>query len=596
MEHHIYLLPDNIANQIAAGEVVQRPANAVKELLENAIDAHATEIQLIVVEGGKNLIQVIDNGKGMNEIDARMCFERHATSKIKKIDDLYQIRTMGFRGEALASIAAVARVELKTRTSQNNTGTYIEIDSSEIKKQEPCATPVGTNIAMKNLFFNVPARRHFLKSNTTEAKHIIEEFIRISLSYPEIHFSFTNNQELIYHLPKGHLKQRIIQLFGNSYENNLLEVNQQSDFLHIYGFVGKPKIARKTRGEQYFIVNHRFIKNPYLNHAINTAFDNMIGSDEYPFYVLMIDINPLEIDVNVHPTKQEIKFSDERLIYTFLQSSIKQALAQFSITPSIDFGLDKEIQNLPSLNTTFTDENKKETEKTSLYQQFTHPHQAHKIDHEWQSFFESSTPSLVQENIVANQQTLFEKNILQYPIKQIFSTYILVLTSQEILILQQALLHQTILYHEFVTHREKPPISQMLLTPEEIQFSPADAEILKEINDILQQMGYHIVLKDTHIFEVQAIPIFAENQSIQESLEILVEYYKHASDIVDNQPHRVAASLAKSLAIHSGMSLSDEKIKYLLTQWLHIQQPQYHFSGKKIFVQIQKSNVQQWFV
>ncbi|MGL4347702.1 MAG: DNA mismatch repair endonuclease MutL [Chitinophagaceae bacterium] len=593
MENHIYLLPDNIANQIAAGEVIQRPANAVKELLENAIDAQATQIQLIIAEGGKNLIQVIDNGKGMNDIDARMCFERHATSKIKKIDDLFQIHTMGFRGEALASIAAVAHVELKTRTYNNNTGTYIEVESSEIKKQEPCATSLGTNIAMKNIFFNIPARRHFLKSNTTETKHILEEFTRIALSFPEVQFSFTRNQQLEYHLPKGNLKQRIIQLFGNNYENNLLEVNQKSDFLAIYGFIGKPKIARKTRGEQYFIVNHRFIKNPYLHHAINTAFNNIIEKEEYPFYVLMIEINPLEIDVNIHPTKQEIKFSDDRLIYTFLQSSIKQTLAQFSITPSIDFELDKEIQNLPSLSKTFTEEDKKEITTSSLYQQLTYPNQAYKINSEWQSFFESSKPSLIQQNVASTP--FFEKSLLEYPIQQLFATYILVFTTQELLIFQQSLLHQTILYHQFIESPSKEHISQVLLSPEKIQFSPSDTEILKEITALLQLMGYHITAMGENCFKVHAIPTFAKNDSIQESLEILVEYYKHASDIVDNQHYRVATSLAKSLSIHAGMPLNHEKIKHLLELWLQIGQPEYHFSRKKLFLKIKKLEVQQWF-
>src|SRR5918993_822373 len=288
----INLLPDNIANQIAAGEVIQRPASAVKELLENAVDAGATEIKLIVNDAGKALLQVIDNGKGMSETDARMCFERHATSKIKNIDDLFHIRTMGFRGEALASIAAVAQVELKTRKADNDAGTYIEIENSVVKKQEPVAAPVGTSICMKNLFFNVPARRNFLKSNPSELRHIVDEFIRVAMSFPDIFFSLTSNGQQVFHLERGTLKQRIVQILGNSYNARLVSVQENTDYMNIYGFVGKPETAKKTRGDQYFFVNNRFIRSAYLTHAVMGAYQDMIGSDTFPAYVLFIDLDP----------------------------------------------------------------------------------------------------------------------------------------------------------------------------------------------------------------------------------------------------------------------------------------------------------------
>jgi DNA mismatch repair protein MutL len=310
----IQLLPDNIANQIAAGEVIQRPASAVKELLENAVDAKATEIKLLINDAGKSLIQVIDNGAGMSETDARMSFERHATSKIKNIDDLFHIRTMGFRGEALASIAAVAQVELRTKRMEDETGTFIAIENSIVNKQEPVAAPTGTSIAMKNLFFNVPARRNFLKSNAAEMRHIVDEFVRVAMSFPQIFFSLTSNGQEVFHLDAGTLKQRILQLLGNSYNAKLVAVKEETDYMNIHGFIGKPETAKKTRGDQYFFVNNRFIKSPYLNHALSGAYQEMIAHDSFPMYVLFIDINPEQVDVNVHPTKQEKKFEYEKIV------------------------------------------------------------------------------------------------------------------------------------------------------------------------------------------------------------------------------------------------------------------------------------------
>src|SRR5215213_9748858 len=353
----IQLLPDNIANQIAAGEVIQRPASAVKELMENAVDAGATSIQLIVNDAGKSIVQVIDNGKGMSDTDARMCFERHATSKINTIDDLFHIRTMGFRGEALASIAAVAQVELKTRRAEDEVGTCIEIENSVVKRQEPAGLPVGTSIAMKNVFFNVPARRNFLKSNAAEMRHIVDEFMRVALAFPGVFFSLTGRGQEIFHLEKGSLKQRIVQVMGQHYNARLVTVQEKTDYLNIYGFVGKPDTAKKTRGDQYFFVNNRFIRSAYLNHAVMSAFKEMIAADSFPLYTLFIDLDPAQIDINVHPTKQEIKFEDEKIVYAFVQAAVKHALAQFSITPTLEFDLDASIQQLDSVSKPFTEEN-----------------------------------------------------------------------------------------------------------------------------------------------------------------------------------------------------------------------------------------------
>ena len=333
----IRLLPDAVANQIAAGEVVQRPASAVKELLENAVDAGATSIKLLIKDAGKALIQVIDNGSGMSERDARMCFERHATSKIETANDLLTIHTLGFRGEALASIASIAQVEIRTKRNEDELGTCVQIDGSDVKNQYPVTAPDGTSIAVKNLFFNVPARRNFLKSNTLELKYIIEEFFRVALVTPQIAFYFYNNDKILHQVTASTLKQRIVELFGNHYNPRLIPVEQESSIVNIKGFIGKPEFAKKKRGEQYFFTNGRFIKSPYLNHAIENAFRELIPNDAYPTYFIYLTIDPKTIDVNIHPTKTEINFQDVKNIFAILQSSIRQSIGKFNITPSLDF-------------------------------------------------------------------------------------------------------------------------------------------------------------------------------------------------------------------------------------------------------------------
>ncbi|MBK7959398.1 MAG: DNA mismatch repair endonuclease MutL [Bacteroidetes bacterium] len=360
MSDIIQLLPDHIANQIAAGEVIQRPSSAVKELIENAIDANATHIQLIIKSAGKVLIQIIDNGKGMSATDARLCFEKHATSKIKKIDELFSLRTKGFRGEALASIAAVAQVELKTRQAQDELGTKILIEDSEVKSQEPCQTPLGTSISMKNIFYNVPARRNFLKGDSVEMRHIIDEFERLALAHTDIFFSLIHNDTEIYHLPIGNLRQRITQIFGKNYDQRLVPVNEKSDIIYIHGFIGKPDYTKKTRGEQLLFVNQRFIKNAYINHAIMTGFEGLIAKDEYPLYVLFIDIDPATIDINVHPSKQEIKFEDDRLVYSFVNAGVRHALAQYNLTPSLDFNQDNTLNSFDSFIKPIFNQNQKD--------------------------------------------------------------------------------------------------------------------------------------------------------------------------------------------------------------------------------------------
>ncbi len=513
MADRILLLPDNIANQIAAGEVIQRPASAVKELLENAVDAGATEIKLIVADAGKALIQVIDNGSGMSETDARMAFERHATSKIRSIDDLFHIRTMGFRGEALASIAAVAQVELRTRRPQDEVGTCLDIENSLVVKQSPVATAVGTSISMKNLFFNVPARRNFLKSNGAEMRHIVDEFIRVALSFPALFFSLNTNGQQLFHLDAGSLKQRVVQLLGNGYANKLVAVKEDTDYLNIQGFVGKPETAKKTRGDQYFFVNNRFIRSAYLNHAVQNAYQQLIATDAFPMYVLFIDLDPTQVDVNVHPTKQEIKFEDEKIVYAFVQAAVKHALAQFSITPTLDFELDASIQSLDAIQKPYTQETKKAAGSSALFQTFTSAGQAHKIE---PGRSNSGFPSLqdykdepatpangnAQPKEAAGPQPHFSSLLASAmqpqatqhaPIHlqdapaavadakptQLFGTYILVPAAHHFLLVHQQAAHERILYDRLaLSVAGKPIATQRSLFPATIELATADAMLL----------------------------------------------------------------------------------------------------------------------
>src|ERR1051326_1517007 len=556
----ILLLPDNIANQIAAGEVIQRPASAVKELLENAVDAGATEIKLIINDAGKALLQVIDNGSGMSETDARMSFERHATSKIQTIDDLFHIRTMGFRGEALASIAAVAQVELKTKRTDDETGTYIEIENSLVKRQEPIAMANGTSIAMKNLFFNVPARRNFLKSNAAEMRHIVDEFTRVALSFPHIFFSLTANGQQIFHLEAGTLKQRIIQLLGSTYNAKLVSVKEETDYMNIYGFVGKPETAKKTRGDQYFFVNNRFIKSAYLNHAVMNAYQEMIPGDSFPMYVLFIDLDPTQVDVNVHPTKQEIKFEDEKIIYAFVQAAVKHALAQFSVTPTLDFDLDESIQQLPAIQQPFTKEKQEAVTSTSIFKGFTQKHQAHFIEKSelknWKDFFES--PKQSQERIEKPETLSYDSRLTTHDVQltQLLNTYILYPSTKGFLLIHQQAAHERIIYERLnEATKGKAVATQRSMFPVSIELSPADTALLQELMSDLQHLGYMIEPFGKNSFVVQGTPADVEQGNEKQVIDSLLEQYKHFSNEMKfSKREKLIRSLAWQQAIKPGRS------------------------------------------
>lgn len=604
----IQLLPDNIANQIAAGEVIQRPASAVKELLENAVDAGASRIQLFVNDAGKALIQVIDNGKGMSETDARLAFERHATSKIRSIEDLFRIKTMGFRGEALASIAAVAQVELKTKRQEDELGVLIAIENSRVINQEPVAMQIGTSIAMKNLFFNVPARRNFLKSNPSELRHIVDEFIRVAMSFPDIFFSLSSNGQEVFHLETGSLKQRIVQILGNSYAAKLVSVQEHTDYLNITGFVGKPETAKKTRGDQYFFVNNRFIKSAYLNHAVMNAFAEMISKDSYPMYCLFIDLDPEQIDINVHPTKQEIKFDDEKIVYAFVQSAVKHALAQFSITPTLDFDLDASIQNLDAINKPFSTENKSAASAGSLYNTFTKKNQAHFIENKselthWKDFYTPAEKELQQTLPTQTYNTAQPAAIFDFPqvnqqeVLQIHNAYILLPNHKGYLLVNQQNAHERILYERFSKAVEGRPIAtQRSLFPVSIELSAADAVLLQELIPDLQQLGFMLEHKVPHSFLVQGVPADVTQGNEKNAIEKMLEQYKHfSSNVKFNKREKLLRSLSLQQSIKMGTYLSSEETSALLTQLFECKIPNSTPNGKPTYMSFNKDDLDKMF-
>lgn len=610
----IQLLPDNIANQIAAGEVIQRPASAVKELLENAVDAGATQVRLVINDAGKALVQVTDNGKGMSGTDARMAFERHATSKIRQIEDLFRIKTMGFRGEALASVAAVAQVEMKTRREADELGTYIEIENSAVVRQEACACPVGTTISMKNLFFNVPARRNFLKSNAAELRHIMDEFIRVAMAFPDIFFSLTSNGQEVFHLETGSLKQRIVQILGNNYNAKLVSVQEQTDYMNIHGFVGKPETARKTRGDQYFFVNSRFIKSAYLNHAVNAAFEEMIPKDSFPGYVLFIDLDPSQVDINVHPTKQEIKFEDEKIIYAFVQAAVKHALAQFSIAPSLDFSLNADIQQLDAVSKPFTTDKKDAVASSNLYQAFTQKNQAHFIERtkpdsqektelkHWKSFFEAPNPApgatdkpMTIPGLQARKSGL--ELIPDTPLLQLHNTYIIASTNSGFILVHQQLAHERILYDRYsVAAHGQQMATQKSLFPVTLELPAADAALLTDLLADLHSIGYQVEPFGNNSFVIQGIPADITPGNEKHAIELLIEQFKHFSnDIKFSRREKLVRCMARQQAIKAGQQLSQKEMLTLVEELFDCGSPNVTPTGSPTYLEFKEDYLDRMF-
>jgi DNA mismatch repair protein MutL len=599
----IQLLPDHIANQIAAGEVIQRPASAVKEMLENSIDAGAKNIHLIIKDAGKELIQVNDDGKGMSPVDARMSFERHATSKIKTIDDLFSIRTMGFRGEALASIASVAQVELKTKTAEAEVGTRLLIENSQVISQEPCSMNQGTHLAIKNLFFNIPARRNFLKSVTTETRHILDEFIRVAMAFPEINFRLTNNGSDVFHLESGKLKLRILSLLGQNLNNKLVPVQEEAGFIEMNGFIASPDAASRTRGNQFFFVNNRFIRSAYLNHAVTQAYQNLIAKDEFPLFVIFMNIDPKRVDINVHPTKQEIKFEEEKMIYAIVHAAVKRALSQYSIAPSLDFSLDTQIEQLPSITQPFVKQKQEATKSDYLFQSFTEKGQAHflnkkpRVDN-WQELYqvqqhlEGSDSKNQETDSVANTslQETFQEEFLQ-----INRAYIIATTKSGCLFINQHLAHERILYERFMRARLQPIAIQKCLLPVTLEFNAVDTVMLESMQEELLNLGYEIEKFGQQSFIIQGVPADIKPGQEKESIELLMESYKHfSSEMKLDKREKLIRLMASQQAIPEGKKLSVLEMQELFQKLLLCEQPSLTPQGKKIFARISSKDIELW--
>ena len=607
----IQLLPDSIANQIAAGEVIQRPASVVKELLENSIDAGSTQIKLIVKDAGKALIQVIDNGCGMSETDARMCFERHATSKIRAAKDLFEIRTMGFRGEAMASIAAIAQVEMKTRKHNEDLGIRLNIEGSEIKSQEACQCSVGTSLSIKNLFYNVPARRNFLKTTTVEMRHIIDEFQRVALANPDIFFSLHHNNAEVFHLPVSNLRQRIVNLLGPNSNKKLVPVLEETDALKLEGFVGKPEFAKKTRGEQFFFVNKRFIKSGYLHHALMSAYEDMLPKDTYPLYVIFIEIDPARIDINVHPTKQEIKFDDERLVYNYLKVTVRHALGQYSITPTLDFEQEQSFNNYRTQASGDSSQRNTASSSSGSSQQGSYetiPSRANNtpLDNSnlknWKKMYdglEEFDPSreekisdqpitigskMSDDSLLDDAQKSFSKE--SKPVYQIHGTYIVSHIKSGYILVDQQAAHERILFERYLdTLNQKESSTQKELFPKTINLNPADAALLKDLIPQINMLGFDIQDFGKDAFVIHGIPTdLKSGQDEQKLIEKLLEQFKSNQELDLNITENIARSMARSSAIKKGQTMTQEEMRELVDMLFACAMPFTSPNGKKCFI------------
>ena len=631
----IQLLPDSIANQIAAGEVIQRPASAVKELLENAIDAGASSVKLILKDAGKTLIQVIDDGCGMSETDARMSFERHATSKIRTADDLFNIRTMGFRGEALASIASIAQVEVRTRRRTDELGTKIVIEGFELKGQEACQCPAGTNFQIKNLFFNVPARRNFLKSNTVEMRHVLDEFERIALANPSVFFSLHHNNAEIFHLQAGNLRQRLVGVFGKDTNKKLVPVNEETEVVNISGFVGKPEFAKKTRGEQFFFVNSRFIKSQYLNHAVQSAFDDLMPKDSFPMYFIFVEIDPSRIDINVHPTKQEIKFEDERIVYNYLKVAVRHALGQNAVTPLLDFDQEPSMNqsyliprsavrpNDPAKSGGFsTSGSKFEATKNDL--NFKKPSSIERSNLEnWQTLYDGLeymeiTQSVENQSDTNNEETLtFESNMNNFSTAaatlddtegsfskqqrepyQVHSAYVVSHIKSGFLLIDQQAASERILYEKYAEILATKEIStQTQLFPKSLNFSPSDAALLREILPEINRLGFDVQEFGNDTFIVHGLPSdWSRGKDEQKVIENLLEQFKSEIDVQLDISDRIARSMARSAAVKRGTPLSIREMQELIDQLFACAMPFKSPTGRNCFISFDLEDLQKQFL
>lgn len=595
MSDIIRLLPDNIANQIAAGEVIQRPASVVKELIENAVDAGATHIELHIKDAGRTSIQVIDNGKGMSEMDARMCFERHATSKLKSADDLFNLSTKGFRGEAMASIAAIAHVTLETRLAGSDIGTKIEIQGSKVTNQEPIARAEGTSISVKNLFFNVPARRNFLKSDNVETKHIVEEFNRVVLTHPDISFKFTHNGTLLHDLPGTGLRKRIVDLQGTNFNTKLVPIHEETDIVTISGFVGKPEFARKTRGEQYFFVNNRFFKDSYFHHAITAAFENLLPPKTFPSYFIYLTVPPQSIDVNIHPTKTEIKFEEDRNIYSIIRSTVKLALGKHNIAPSLDFEQEPQFDVFTKENDTIkpptikVDPNYNPFKTTSSSPSSssggggkrTASSAMRPNTSDWENFYEitqeeKDTATPQQETLLTEKQPSFNKYV------QLHSKYLVAQIDEGMITIHLKRAKERILYDELMAQFMLKPIgSQQLLFPIEYTLSATEKLEWENHEDSIKRLGFDWEWNKNTLV-LSGIPSHIGTDETHHCIDEIVQ--KMAYEKVDKGEiaHVLIASIANAASHGIKQNLTKEEVEHITNELFLCEDYVYSPKGKKI--------------
>jgi len=609
MSDIIQLLPDSVANQIAAGEVVQRPASVIKELMENSIDAGGTKIQVNIKDAGRTLVQVLDNGKGMSETDARMSFERHATSKIATAEDIFSIRTMGFRGEALASIAAVAQVEMKSRRAEDELGVEIHINGSKIEKQEACSCQQGTNISVKNLFFNIPVRRKFLKSNAVEMRHIFDDFHRVALSNANVAFSFHNNGSEAYNLPKGNLKQRIVNLFGKRIEKQLLPVKVDTSIVKIHGFVGTPEGAKKRGYEQFFFVNGRYMKHPYFYRSLMSAYDGLLQDKSYPSFFVFMEVDPQQIDVNIHPTKTEIKFTDESEIAQIIEAATREALGKFNAVPSIDFSDETDYNDLfspksgevkmpsidvnPSYNPFEQDKTAPSPSSSSSYSPPKDDTQKKQNSMNWESLFsgfendrknaEDTFESSINQTPKETEQKKIEHNTVSRSI-QINGRYILTPIKSGMMVIDQKRAHQRVLYEEYLQVLKSKQIStQKSLFPVSVDLQPHEFAIITELFPQLQSLGFDIEIFGKSSIIINGTPSDLESSDLPGMIESFLEDFDNEKAISDPND-RIACSMAKAVSINYGQQLSPEEMTELTDSLFACKSPNYAPDGKKAVV------------
>lgn len=590
----IQLLSDTVANQIAAGEVILRPSSVIKELMENAVDAGATRIDVSINDGGKNLIRITDNGCGMSETDARLCFERYATSKLRKADDLYAIRTMGFRGEAMASVAAVCQVELKTKREDDETGTRIEIEGSEFKLQEPCVMQSGTIITVKNIFFNVPARRNFLKATPVEARHVMDEFLRVALPRPEIGFSLQHNGMEVYNLPATHQRQRICQVFGTAYNERLVPVEEDTTILNIKGFVGKPEFAKKVRGEQYFFINKRFVKDAYLNHAVTIAFNELLPQGTFASYFLFFEVDPSRIDVNIHPTKTEVKLEDEKSVYAILRSSVKRALGRFSIAPTLDFNQEQAF-NVPlsQLNTIPVQPQVKVNTNYNPFKSTEINKPTQQQNGQWEKLYEiASTPDVQQTKLPI--APIEENNASAF--MQLFNSYVAVAMPDEMWLIDQQLAHEKIVFEKTLLQMKgTPTVMQQSLFPQQIELDNRQAATVSSLLEDLNRSGFDLQPFGQNTFVLNAVPSYLETGTEKKIIEMLIDEFISGEASAYNPMERVAIAIARSACLKSGKVLSAREMSALFNDLMQCEMPYFTKNGKAIIFKLEKNEIDRKF-